>query len=436
MTDQVLGTGDRRRVLAACFTGTTIEWYDFFLYGSAAALVFAPRYFPALSPFAGTLAAFGTFAVGFVARPLGAVVLAHLGDRYGRRSVLVASLMIMGSATVGIGLLPEYSSIGVLAPVALVALVALQGIGVGGEWGGAAMMAVEHAPGGRRGVYGAFPQMGVPAGLILANAALLAVSAGLSAGEFAAWGWRVPFVGSVVLIGVGMFIRLRVAESPVFVEAARGGGAVRFPVGTVLREHGRAVLLAGGTFVAGNALGYLYMVYVLSYGSRVLGLDRVVLLAAILGGAALQLVLLPVFGAVSDRVGRRSVYLGGTGACLLWSFAFFPLVDNRSTVAVVAAVVVMAGLLAATFAAQSAMFAELFPTALRYSGSSLAYQLGAVLGGGLAPVTATALHGSGGSSAGVTAYMVGLCVLSLACVWAIAETSGHGLDSARQEVVR
>ncbi|GII96484.1 MFS transporter [Sinosporangium siamense] len=425
----LLDRHERRRVLAACFTGTTIEWYDFFLYGSAAALIFAPQFFPSLSPFAGSLAAFATFAVGFIARPIGAIILAHYGDRYGRKSVLVASLMIMGLATVGIGLLPPYESIGVFAPIALVALRFLQGIGVGGEWGGAAMLAVEHAPANRRGFYGAFPQMGVPAGLVLANAALLAVTASLPANEFEAWGWRIPFLASVVLIGIGMFIRLKVVESPVFAAAAQRSELVRHPTLLVLRRHGKGIALAGGTFIAGNALGYLYMVYVLSYGSRVLELDRVVLLVAILAGAVLQLVLLPVFGALSDRIGRRLVYTWGTAACLLWSFAFFPLIDMRSSAGVAVAVVVMAGLLAPTFAAQSALFAELFPTPVRYSGSSLAYQMGAVLGGGLAPMVATALHGSGGSSVLVIAYMVGLCVVSLGCVLAIAETSGRTLTA-------
>ncbi|QBJ95580.1 MFS transporter [Rhodococcus sp. ABRD24] len=425
-------TSGRRRAVISSFVGTTIEWYDFFLYGSAAALIFGPQFFPSLSPLAGALASFGTFAVGFIARPIGAMVMGYFGDRVGRKSVLVASLMLMGLSTVLIGLLPAYESIGVWAPILLIVLRLLQGIGVGGEWGGAALMSVEHAPKGRRGLFGAFPQMGMPAGMIFANLALLTVSTSMPQEQFASWGWRIPFLASAVLILVGLYIRIGVEESPYFKKTLTAAAVVRNPISEVLKNHWRAVLLGGGTFIASNAIGYLFMVYLLSYGTKTLGLERNTVLIAALIGSATQFVMLPVYGYISDFVGRKRVYLFATGGTLVWSLAFFPLIDTRSTPVIILSVFVLALLVAGTFAAQGAMFSELFPTSVRYSGASLAYQIGAVFGGGFAPMIATALHGSFDTSAPVVIYMVTLCVISLVCIALIRETSARSLDEFDQ----
>ncbi|WP_051791181.1 MFS transporter [Amycolatopsis jejuensis] len=417
------GRRETRRVLVSSFVGTMIEWYDFFLYGSAAALVFGPQFFPKLSPTAGVLASLATFAVGFVARPLGGVVMAHYGDRLGRKSSLVASLVMMGTATVLIGLLPPYSAIGVAAPILLTLLRFVQGIGIGGEWGGAALMAVEHAPKRKRGLYGSAPQMGVPAGLILATFAFLGTTAATSPQQFASWAWRIPFVASSLLIVVALAIRLKVAESPLFVHSRQQGELQgRAPIREILRKHKRTVAIAAGSFIANNAVGYLFMVYTLSYGTSVLKVSRQSMLAAVLVGAVVWLAMIPLCALLSDRYGRRRLYLVGATAMLVWSTVYFLLIDSRNPVLIVVAVGLMALGLAATYAPQSALFAELFPTNVRYTGSSLAYQAGAILGGGPASLVATALHGATGSSWPVMAYMSGLCLVSLLCVLLLRET--------------
>jgi metabolite-proton symporter len=437
----IVVTGARRsaarRAVTSSFLGTTIEWYDFFLYGSAAALIFGPQFFPALSQTAATLAALGTFAVGFLARPFGGLVMAHYGDRLGRKTSLVASLVLMGVATVLIGLLPNFATIGVAAPILLTVLRFAQGIGVGGEWGGAALMAVEHAPDGRRGLYGSAPQMGVPAGLVLATLAFLGMTLVTTPEQFAAWGWRVPFLASALLIVVALTIRLRVEESPVFVAAQhRGETRERTPVLELLRSHKRTVAIAAGSFVATNGIGYLFMVYTLSYGTSRLEVPRSVMLTAVLAGAVAWFALIPVYAGLSDRVGRRRVYLIGSWSLLAWSLVYFPLLDTREPALIVLAAIGMANGLAAAYAPQSALFAELFPTRVRYTGSSLAYQVGAILGGGLVPLVATALQQAVGASWPVTIYVAAICVLSLFCVLAFRETSTVELDGPVEGIAR
>jgi len=419
--------GEARRVLAATFIGSAIEWYDFFLYGTAAALIFGPQFFPDLSSLAGTLASFATFAVGFFARPLGGVVMGHFGDKLGRKSMLVASLMIMGIATVGIGLLPAYQSIGAWAPILLVTLRFCQGLGVGGEWGAAALMAVEHAPAGRRGRYGAFPQMGVPAGLILANLALLAMGLWTTPAQFEAWGWRVPFLASTVLIIVGLLVRLKINESPYFEAAKEKRDKVRAPIIDAIRQHPRSLILAAGTFIACNGCSYLFTVFSLSYATTELEVSRAWMLGAILVAASIWVLLLPTFGGLSDRIGRRRVYIYASIGMLCWSVVFLPLIKTESLVAIFIASCGMGIALSATFAAQSALFAELFPTHLRYSGASLAYQVGAILGGGIAPFIATALLGYTGTIYTVAAYMIAISIISLVCVVKLKETSQNDL---------
>ncbi|QPP05941.1 MHS family MFS transporter [Streptomyces bathyalis] len=445
-----------RRVAAASFVGTAVEWYDYFIYGTAAALVFGPQFFPQLSETAGTLASFATYSIGFVARPFGGVVMGHFGDRIGRRAMLVLSLTVMGLATTGIGLLPTYDTIGVWAPALLVLLRFVQGLAVGGEWGGAVLMAVEHAPSGRKGFYGSFPQMGVPGGLILANLVFLATSHGLGSNAFADWGWRVPFLASFVLVVVGLVIRLGTAESPEFqavreepvheqaegeAETAESEEPVRLPVLEVLRHQWRDVVLAGGTFIGNNALGYIFMAYTLSYGSTTLGLDRELMLVLVLIAAAVWLLTTAWSAALSDRFGRRRVFVAGSVGLLAWAAAFFPVIDLASTASMLTGLVVMAVVLGFTYGPQAALFAELFPVRLRYSGSSLGYQLGAILGGGIAPTVATALYGIDKATWPITLYLVLVAAFSLVCVLllmrrpsagagtAAAKTAGH-LDSA------
>jgi metabolite-proton symporter len=419
-----------RRVALASAVGTTIEWYDFFIYGTAAALVFGPQFFPRASPLAGTLAAFATFAVGFVARPLGGIVMGHYGDRIGRKSMLVWSLMTMGAATFAIGLLPTYAQIGPWAPLLLVLLRFAQGFALGGEWAGAVLMSVEHAPQGRRGLFGSFVALGLPLGIILSNLVFLLVSSLATESQFASWAWRIPFLASAAMVGVGLFVRLRVDESPMFTELLRAGTERRLPLLDVIRRDARTVLLATGSYVGIGGLGYLVIVYFVSYANRVLGLPLTAVLGLVLGAAVVLAASILAFGTWSDRLGRRRVMGWGCAALLAWSFVFFPLADTGRIPAIALSIVVMMTLQGAYLGPQPAVFAELFDTGVRYSGASLSLQLGTILGGGLAPFVATALHGFAGSSWPVTVYAVALAATSLLCVRGLKETYRRDLSGA------
>jgi metabolite-proton symporter len=411
-------TGDRvsaTRAVASSFVGTAIEWYDFFIYGTAAALVFGPQFFPSGSDLAGTLAAFATLAVGFVARPFGGVIMGHFGDRTGRKSMLVTSLLTMGVATVGIGLLPNYASIGVWAPVLLVLLRFLQGVGVGGEWGGAVLMATEHAPRGRAGLYGSAPQMGVPAGVILANVVFLLCTQLMTEQQFTSWGWRVPFLLSATLVGAAMWIRLGVMESPAFTAVEQEDRITRIPILEVLTKSWRTVLLAGGTFIATNGIAYVFMVFVLSYGTKELGFSRGTMLALLIASCPVWMFGMGLSAHLSDRLGRRRVYVTSTVALLVVSAVFFTLLDTATVPVMLGAMLLLAFVLGSTVGPQSALFAELFPAHVRYSGASLGYQVGAILGGGIAPFVATWLYASFGSTTAITAYFVAVSLVSLAC---------------------
>ena len=412
-----------RRVVIASFIGTTIEWYDFFLYGTAAALVFNKLFFPNFDAFAGTMAAFATYAVGFFARPLGGIVFGHFGDKIGRKSMLVTTLMLMGVATVLIGLLPTYEQIGVAAPILLVTLRFVQGFGVGGEWGGAVLMAVEHGHESRRGFHASWVQAGVPVGLLLANG-VFHLASSMDEKAFLAWGWRIPFLLGILLLGVGMFIRLKIMESPIFTEAKAADPGPKVPILAVLRDHPRNVVLAMGARFAENAFFYIFTVLVLSYGSQQLGMAKGSLLNAVLVGSAVQLIAIPYFGALSDKLGRRPVYLGGALFLTAFAFPFFWLLESRQTGLVMAAVVI--GLIghAAMYGPQAAFFSELFGTRVRYSGASLGYQLASPLAGGLAPLIATALlERSGGKPWPVAIYLIVMAAITLVSVWLVEETS-------------
>ncbi|MEP7304409.1 MAG: MFS transporter [Acidobacteriota bacterium] len=420
-----------RRVAFASAIGTTIEWYDFFIYGTAAAVVFAPQFFPAVSHLAGTLAAFATFAVGFIARPLGGVVMGHFGDRVGRKSVLVWSLMMMGLSTVGIGLLPNYESWGVWAPVLLATFRFIQGFALGGEWGGAVLMSVEHAPQHRRGYFGSFVALGLPAGIILSNLAFLVTSTFVTPVEFAVWGWRIPFLASGVLVAVGLFVRLGLAESPMFLDMQRTRATRRMPILDVLRSDTRTVLLAAGSYLAISTLGYILIVYFVSYATRELAYPLTTTLALLLVTAVCLAGSIVFFAAWSDRFGRRRIMCWSCGALIPWSLVFFPLVDTKSIPLAALSLCGMGVIQGAYIGPQAAVFAELFPTTVRYSGASLSLTLGTIFGGAIAPFVATALFSLSGSSWLVTAYGVQVSIISWLCALRLKETYRRDLTSDR-----
>lgn len=413
--------GSIRPVIVASFIGTAIEWYDFFLYGTAAALVFNKLFFPNMDSLAGTLSAYGTFAVGFLARPLGGAFFGHYGDKAGRKTMLVWSLLIMGVATALIGVLPTYSSIGVWAPVLLVVLRFVQGIGVGGEWGGAVLMAVEHSGEGKRGLHGSWPQMGVPAGLLLSTGIFALFSSRLSEAEFLAWGWRVPFLLSTLLIAVGMFIRLRLLETPAFTALKLQEGTTSAPLIQVLKDHPREILVGMGMRFGQNVLFYIFTVFVLSYGEKTLGYAKSTMLAGVAVGATVGLFGIPLFAALSDRFGRKPVYLAGAVFSLLYAFPFFWLLGQGPGFVALAIVLGLNFGHDVMYGPQAAYFAELFSTRVRYSGASLVYQLTSAFSGGLAPLIATLLLARYGIWS-VAGYVAAGCVLTIMATLFAPET--------------
>jgi metabolite-proton symporter len=421
-------------VIVASLVGTSLEWYDFFLYSAAAAVVFNRLFFPNVSPVTGTLLAFSTAAVGFVARPLGGILFGHLGDRRGRKPVLVLTLLLMGTATVLIGVLPTYASIGIAAPVLLAVLRFVQGLGLGGEWGGAVVMTLEHGTPERRGLNASWPQVGVPLGNLLAAGMLGLLGAVLSEDAFLAWGWRVPFLLSGVLVLAGLWIRRTVAESPLFAEVERSGAKAKMPLVEVIRRHPRELLVAMAARIGTDVAFYTFTAYSLVFLTTNVGRPRSLGLTAVLVGSACQLVLIPFFGALSDRLGRRPVYAAGAVAAAAWAFAFFPLLSSGATTVVVLAVVVALVTHAAMYGPQAAFIAELFSTELRYSGASMGYQLAGVLGGGIAPIVAIALVRAYGTPFAVSVYVLAMMVLTLLALALAPETSQRSLrDPSRAE---
>jgi metabolite-proton symporter len=424
--------GRLRRVVLASMIGTTIEWYDFFLYGSAAALVFNKLFFPSYDPFVGTLLAFATYAVGFAARPLGGIVFGHFGDRIGRKRLLMLSLVLMGVATVLIGLLPTYARIGLWAPAGLIVLRLVQGFAVGGEWGGAVLMAAEHGDSARRGFWASWPQAGVAAGSLLSAGVLALMAAIQSESDFLAWGWRVPFLLSALLVALGWYIRNRVEESPMFRKAlVEAEVPPRLPAMDVLRERPGAIVLGAGLRVGENISYYILTVFSLTFLVDVAAESRGLALEALLIGAAVQFFAIPLFAALSDRIGRRPVYAFGGLGLAAFSFAFFPMLASGDPVLIVLALVAGLTLHGAMYGPQAAFITELFPTRIRYSGVSIAYQLTAIFAGSLAPIVALTLYQRSQSYLPVAIYVGAACLVSGVTALLARETKGVELSAIR-----
>jgi metabolite-proton symporter len=412
--------------VVASTVGTTIEWYDFFLYGTAAALVFPSLYFPSdVSPFAATLASFGTFTVGFIARPVGGVIFGYMGDRVGRKSALVTTLLLMGISTLVIGFLPTYAEIGIWAPIALTILRFLQGLGVGGEWGGAVLLALEYGHTGRRGFYASWPQAGVPLGLLASNGAIAVCQASMSQPEFDEWGWRIPFYLSGLLIVVGLLIRLRIMETPLFAAVQEKNEVAEAPVTDTIRQHWRELLLVAGTRITENASFYIFVLWIFTYNKEFLGLERSEILQAVNVTAAIEFFTIPLFGLLSDRLTRRAIYLTGCLFLLLFALPYYAILQTRDpgwiTVATVLGVAIGHAML---YSVQASFIPELFGTRLRCTGASIGYQLAVPLSGGIAPIIATILLETlPGQYWQLASYIMFNSLISLACVWYLAETS-------------
>jgi metabolite-proton symporter len=416
-------------VIVASLIGTSLEWYDFFIYGTAAALVFNKLFFPSFEPLVGTLLAFATYAVGFIARPVGGVIFGHYGDKVGRKKILVLTLLLMGIATFAIGLLPTHATIGVWAPIILVALRFIQGLGLGGEWGGAVLMTLESGHAKRRGLNASWPQVGVPIGLLLANGVLSLMGAVTSESAFLSWGWRVPFLLSGLLVLVGLWIRMTIAESPLFAEVEAKDTKAKAPIVDVLRRYPRQVLLAIGARIGVDVAFYTFVLFITTYVTTYLELPRSYALNAVLIAAGVQVLLIPMFGGLSDRFGRRPVYLFGAVGAGVWVFAFFALLDTGSFPLIILAAVVALFFHAAMYGPQAAFIAEMFPTKVRYTGASMGYQLAGIFGGALAPIISVALLDQYDTSLVVSLYVVAVLVLTTVCVLLAPETSRADLHA-------
>ena len=424
-----------RTVAMTALGGTSIEWYDFFIYGTAAALVFPTLFFSEDMPrYVSLLASFSTFAVGFLARPVGGVVFGHFGDRVGRKAALVTAMMMMGVATTLIGLLPSYAQIGPLAPVLLIFLRFVQGLAVGGQWGGAMLLVTENAPSNQRGFYGAFAQCGAPAGLVLANLAFLAVSGSLSDDAFMDWGWRVPFISSVLLIGLSLYVQLKLEDTEAFKELAEASepseAKPRSPVLKALTTYPREIALAAGSFLGVQVTFYICVAFIISYGTDPDGLNiaRSDMLTAVLISTLFAIPANFFFGAWSDRHGRRGIYKLGAILTGLWAFVMFAMIDTGNWYLITAGLAISHVFISMMYGPQAALLSELFSTEVRYSGASLGYQLGAILGGGFAPIIATTLLLIFGSSMWIAAYIALANVLTWFAINALKETDNRDLD--------
>lgn len=424
MTDSNEAPHSHVKVALASLIGTAIEWYDFYIYNTAAALIFNKIFFPNFDPLVGTLLAFATYALGFFARPLGGIVFGHYGDKLGRKTMLYLTLLLMGTATFLIGLLPTYDTIGVWAPILLIALRMVQGFGLGGEWGGAVLMAVEHAPEHRRGFYGSWPQMGAPIGLVMGTLVFTLVSMQLSEADFIAWGWRIPFLSSLLLIAVGLWIRFTIAESPEFQKIKDQKLESDMPILEAIRTHPKNILLAMGARFAENGFFYIYATFTLAYATQALGMNRQDILNAVLVAAAIEVFTIPMFGALSDHLGRRPVYIFGAVFSAIMSIPLFMLLETRSPqMAMLAITLGLAIGHAAMYGPQASFLSELFGTKVRYSGVSLGYNMASVFAGALSPLIATWLMTQYKPATWpISAYMIGLATITLIALYFAAET--------------
>ncbi|MGC1562588.1 MAG: MFS transporter [Bradyrhizobium sp.] len=412
-----------RQIVLASVLGTAVEWYDFLIYGVGAALVFNKLFFPTFDPLVGTLAAFGSYAVGFVARPLGGAIFGHFGDRLGRKAMLTMTMVIMGGGTFLIGLLPTYSQIGILAPTLLILLRLLQGIGIGGEWGGAVLMVIESGDAKRRGFLGSLVQVGFPLGMVLATIVFAAVSK-LPEADFLAWGWRIPFLVSVLLVGVGLFVRLKLVETPKFQQVRARNDIARLPIVEVLLKDWRNFLIAVGLKVTEVAWVYILTVFIVFYASSRLALPRAVMLDAVLYAALLEMLTIPLFGLLSDRIGRKALYIAGAIFSALFAFPLFSLLETRDTTIITLTIALAMSLShGMMFGPQAAFLPELFGTKVRYSGASLGCQVSAAISGGFAPLIATALLAWENGTHSISLYMVCLSAITLVAVFAARETA-------------
>ncbi|AXK85060.1 MHS family MFS transporter [Nocardia farcinica] len=410
-----------RRVAGSVLVGTTIEWYDFQIYGASAAVVFAPLFFSGVEPWLATILSFATFAVGFVARPLGGIVMGHFGDRIGRKKMLVVALLLMGAATFAVGLLPTSQQIGMWAPVLLVVLRLIQGFGVGGEWGGAVLTAVEYAPKNRRGFYGSMPQVGVPAGLLLATGVMFGTRA-VTGDQFLVWGWRIPFLLSIVLVALGLYIRVALAETPSFTRVKQTGAEVEVPLADAFRTYPRQIVLAAGSMISTGAYFYILNTYSLTYADQFDLLSGNLMLVAVMVSAAVAVIFIPVFGQISERYGRRRILMVGIGGMGVWIFAAFAAIDTGNFALTTGALAVGALMLSISYGPQATFIAELFDARVRYSASSISFQIGVLLGGAIAPMVAATLVAKTGTSFTVALYIAVLSAISLASVYFVRES--------------
>ncbi|GAB7541189.1 MFS transporter [Cupriavidus sp. 8B] len=417
------------RLAAASTIGTTLEWYDFTVYNLMAALVFNAVFFPSFDPLTGTILAFSTYAVGYVSRPLGGVLFGHLGDKLGRRFVLVATLILMGVATGLMGLLPTYMSWGIWSPILLVALRFLQGAAIGGEWAGAVLLSMEHGEQHQRGRNASFTQVGPSCGTLLGTGFIAVVSLWLSPEDFQAWGWRIPFLSSVLLVLFGLWLRKGVEETPLFKEMEARKSTAKTPIKEVFVDHWRRLLVAGGVRIGSDVLYALVVVFTLTYVTSVLHLSRPLALTATMIGAACNAIAVPLFGSLSDKLGRRPVYMAGALLAVVWAFVFFRLMDSAQPLQICAAVVVGLIIHAMMYGPQAAFVTEQFPTRVRYAGSSLAYTLAGIVGGGFAPLIIASLYKSYGSTLAISLYVSAAVALTLVALLVARETAKKPLES-------
>jgi metabolite-proton symporter len=422
-------SAELRKAVIAATVGTTIEWYDFFIYGTAAGLVFGKLYFPNEDPLTATLAAFGTYFVGFVGRPIGAAIFGHYGDRIGRKATLIATLMLMGIATFLIALVPTYASIGIWGAVLLTVLRVIQGIGVGGEWGGSVLISMEWAKThGNRGLIASWPQFGVPAGLFLANLAILVFST-WSGDQFAVWGWRIPFALSIVLVGVGLWVRLGILETPVFQKLVAERRIEKAPIAEVIRRQPREIILSALVRMAEQAPFYIFTAFVFSYATGTLKMSRDFVLEAVLAASLLSFISIPLFGHISDRIGRRRMYLIGAAVTGLFGFLYFGMLDTALPSAVFIAIVLSLIPHDMMYGPQAALIAEAFTPRLRYSGASLGYQLASIVAGGPAPLIATALFASYHTGYAISIYIAACAVVSLVSAALMPDHTGQDISA-------